>query len=430
MKLAATRLPLAALFLASLLATPAGAENWPRFRGPTGQGVSAERGLPLKWGNGENLLWKAEVPGQGWSSPVVWGDRLFLTSTTENGASCHVLCFDANSGKLLWDKEVFKQEPKRKEEQNSHATPTPVTDGKHVYAFFSGGGAAALDFEGKVAWTNTEHSFYSKHGMGASPLLSGDVLVMPFDGSSPGDDPTLGWKKPWDGAFILGLDAATGQVRWKAKRGASRVAHVTPQLTEVGGKPLLVSGAGDVIQGFDPATGDLLWTVQSQGEGVVPSVVVGEGLAFTSSGFEASTVRTVRLAADAKGDVTRTHVAWEHKRAVPCIPSFVYADGLLFSVKENGIALCMDAKTGEIVWQDRLDGTYSASPVLAEGRLYCLSETGETTVIAAGREFKELARNALDAGRCQASPAVSNGKIYVRGTKGLFCVGKGPATAG
>src|SRR5689334_1876425 len=161
------------------------AENWPRFRGPTGQGESSETNLPLKWSESQNVAWKADVAELGWSSPIVWNDRIFLTGTSDNGTTCHVICINAKDGKSIWNTEVFKQTPTRKEQQNSYATPTPVTDGQKVYAFFSGGGAAALTFDGKVAWTNTDHPFYSRHGLGASPALCDDVLVMSYDLSDP-----------------------------------------------------------------------------------------------------------------------------------------------------------------------------------------------------------------------------------------------------
>ena len=397
------------------------AENWPRFRGLTGQGISTEPSIAVEWSADKNVAWKTAIPGLGWSSPIVWGDRVFVTSATDDGRSCHVICVDATNGQIVWDKEVFKQETRRKESKNSYATPTPVTDGKHVYAFFGAGGAAAVDFDGNVVWTNTDYPFYSQHGLGASPILHGDLLIMPFDGSNSGDDKSIGWKTPWDQAFILALDVKTGKQRWKAKRGLSRIAHVTPTIARVGDREQLLSGAGDVVQGFDPETGERLWSVRSQGEGVTPSLVVGDGMVYSSSGFEAETIRAVRLDPAARGDVTKTHIAWEQRRAVPTQPSFVYHDGLLFSVKENGIALCMDGKTGEVIWQERLEGSYSASPIVAAGRIYLLAENGTTTVIEASRTFKEVASNPLE-GNCQASPAVSNGRIYIRSDKHLFCI--------
>lgn len=397
------------------------AENWLGFRGPTGQGISAETHAPLHWSLEQNVKWKTEIPGLGWSSPIVWADRVFVTSTSPEGDSCHVICVDRKTGGVLWDTQVFTQTPSRKEGKNSYATPTPVTDGKRVYAFFSAGGGAALDFEGKVVWTNLDQHFYSRHGLAASPILYKDLLIMPFDGSSTGADEKVGWQKPWDQAYILAFDTSTGKIQWRARRGLSRQAHVTPQVVEVEGKPELLSAAGDVVQGFDPDTGRRLWSAHSQGEGVVPSFVVGDGLMFTSSGFEAETIRTFRLDGNMQGDVTATHVVWESKHSVPIMPSFLYHDGLLFTLKETGIVQCLNAADGNLIWRQRLDGAYSASPVYIDGRIYCLSEQGETTVFEAGRIYKELARNPLEAS-CQASPAVSGGNIIIRSDKRLFCI--------
>ena len=409
----------------AMMWTGARGENWPAFRGPTGQGISTETNLPLNWGPEQNIRWKTEIPGIGWSSPIVWADRVFLTSTTPDGVSCHVICVGKSDGKILWDKEVFKQQPTRKEGKNSYATPTPVTDGKRVYAVFSSGGVVALDLDGNIAWTNLEQHFYSRHGLAASPTLYKDLLIMPYDGSTTavGIDEKVGWQKPWDKAYILAFDTATGKTRWRATRGMSRQAHVTPRVVDVAGTPVLLSPAGDVVQGFNPETGERLWSAHSQGEGVVPSFALGDGMIFTSSGFEAETLRAFRLDGNMHGDVTQSHLAWEQKKAVPIMPSLLYTDGMLFTVKETGIAQCLDAKTGELIWKHRLEGTYSASPVLAEGRIYMLSEQGETTVFQAAREYNELARNPLE-GPCQASPAVSGGDIFIRSEHHLFCIAK------
>ena len=242
---------------------------------------------------------------------------------------------------------------------------------------------------------------------------------MPLDGNGPADVNNIGYLTAWEGALIVALDKRTGQEKWRAKRGLSRQAHVTPIVMEVHGRPQLVSGAGDVVQGFDLDTGQRIWTARSLGEGVVPSIVIGQGLIFTSSGYGAPTIRAIRP--DGHDDVTATHIAWESRDNVPLMPSFAYADGLLFCLKESGVATCLDAPTGKILWQQRLGGKYEASPVLAEGRLYCLAKDGSTTVIAADREFKHLARNTLE-GPCEASPAISNGRIFIRSQSALFCI--------
>jgi hypothetical protein len=301
-----------------------------------------------------------------------------------------------------------------------------VTDGKLVYAAFNGGRIVAVDFSGNLAWDWQDSQFISKHGLAVSPILYEGLLIMPFDGNGPADVDNIGYRTAWDGAFIVALDKRTGQEKWRAKRGLSRQAHVTPMVIEVSGKPQLVSAAGDVVQGFDPNSGRRLWTIESPGEGVVPSIVCGQGLVFTSSGYGSPTIRAV--CPDGHDDATATHIAWESRANVPLMPSFLYADGLLFCVKESGVATCLDARTGRTIWKERLGGTYGASPLLAEGRLYCLAEDGSTTVTAAGREFKLLAKNPLE-GLCKASPAISAGRIFIRSENSLFCVREDASTA-
>jgi len=212
------------------------AEDWPRFRGPTGQGISEEKNLPVSW------------------------------SATEG---------------ILWNKEVFRQVPGHKEMRNSYATPTPVTDGKLVFAAFNDGSIAAVTTEGKLVWQNRDYQFYSQHGLGVSPVLFENLFIIPFDGSSRLPDKHVGWQEPWEKAFILALDKNNGKELWKGKRGLSRIAHATPIVIRYQGKPQLISCAGDVVQGFEPQTGKRIWTVKSSGEGVVPSPVSGENLVFS-----------------------------------------------------------------------------------------------------------------------------------------------------
>jgi len=400
--------------LAVCFLSVASAENWPGFRGPTRQGVSSETNLPLQWSQGSNVLWKTPTTGSAWSSPIVWGDRIFLTTAEDGGSSCHVLSLDARTGKVVWDKHVFDQQTLTKRRQNSYASPTPVTDGNSVFAVFADGSIVALDFDGNVLWRNRDFEFFSEHGLGASPILHKNLLIMAFDPSSrTGREQKIGWKVPWEGAAIWALEKETGELVWEARRGPSRLAHVTPNLMQVGGKVQLVSAAGDVIQGFDPDTGDRLWSVYAQGEGVAPSIVVGGGLAYTISGFEATKIRAV-----APGG----RVVWEQTRSASHIPSMIYDVGLLYNIHENGVATCMDATTGEVIWQERVGGKHWASPVLAGGRLYFLSEEGETIVIQVGREYKELARNRLDE-HTQASMAVSGGRFYIRTADHLWAIG-------
>jgi outer membrane protein assembly factor BamB len=417
------------VFLA--VALTGSAENWPGFRGPTRQGISSETNLPLHWGAESNVLWKTAIPGIGWSSPIVWNDRVFVTTATDNGTSCRVISLDAKSGKILWSKEVFQQVPRRKEGKNSYATPTPTTDGRNVYAVFGDGSVAAVNFDGAIVWTNREVQFYSRHGLGASPILYEDLLIMPYDGSNPvavagswpknSDEERLGWQIPWDKAIIAALDTKTGKRRWTGKRGQSRIAHVSPILVQHDSATQLISCAGDAIQGFNSKTGELIWTVYSQGEGVTPSPVAGDGLVFTSSGFEKSTLRAVKLGG--KGDVTSTHIAWEQRKGTPTQPSLLYAKPYVYAITDGGIAHCYKAENGEVVWEERIGGNHSASPVYADGKIYFLSEGGETAIIAASAEFKELARNTINE-KCQASIAISNQRLFIRSEKNLLCIGQ------
>lgn len=415
-----------------VLLLPTRAENWPRFRGPTGQGISAETGVPVTWNSTQNIRWKVPVPVEGWSSPIVWEDRIYLTGTTDNGARCHVLALEAESGKIVWNTEVFEQVPRRKEGKNSYATPTPVTDGQTIFAVFGDGSVAAVDRNGTRQWTNRQTEFYSRHGLGASPLLVDGLLVMPYDGSNrvtkagdwpnTSDEEKLGWQIPWDRAHLVALDAVTGKRVWVARRGRSRIAHVSPLLVEEPGRQVILSCAGDVIQAFAPPTGELLWTVYSQGEGVTPSPAVGEGLIFTSSGFEKTTLRTVKLGGS--GDVTATHIAWEQRKGAPTQPSLLYVKPFLYSITDGGIVHCYRPATGELIYAERIGGNFSASPVYADGRIYFVSEEGVTTVIKAGEAFEIVATNPLDGARTQASMAISGGKFYLRTEAGLWCIGK------
>lgn len=407
--------------LSLLTVTVACAENWPQFRGPNGQGQSGESGLPLNWSDTENVAWKTELPGQSWSSPIVWDNHIFVTTATDEGTSCRVVALDRTSGRILWNNEVFRQQPGHKQERNTYASPTPATDGRLVYACFGDGSFAALDYAGNVVWINRDYPFYSQHGLATSLLLHRDLVIMARDGSSDGQDKDLGWQRPWDGAFILALDARTGKERWKARRGLSRISHGMPAVWEHDGTEELVSEAGDVVQGFDLDTGERLWSSQVIGEGKVPSTVVGEGLVFTAGGWGGrETIKAFRLGE--RGELGTSNLVWEQRKGVPKIPSLLHVAPHLYGITDGGIATCLTAATGEIVWQERVGGNFSASPIAAEERIYIVSDSGDTTVVAAGPEFKVLAKNSLGE-KVQASPAISQGQLFIRTEKNLFCLG-------
>lgn len=394
------------------------AENWARFRGPNGQGISSESDLPVTWSAKDNVSWAADIPGKGWSSPIVYKDHIFLTTAMEEGVSCRIVCVNRKDGSIAWNQEVHRQKPGAMRRQNSYATPTPVTDGERVYAVFYDGTVVAVDFSGKTVWKSQEVKFFSLHGLGASPVLAGGQLIMPYDGSSRKEN-RLGWKIPWKDAVILSLDAKSGAVRWKGARGESRVGHVTPILLGDGEK--FVSAGGDRVQAHDVKTGERIWSIYSQGEGVTPSPVVGDGLVYTSSGFEAPTIRAIRVGG--KGDVTKTHIAWEQKKGVPALASLLYIKPYLYTITRDNILHCLKADSGDIVWNKRLEGVHSASPVFADGRIYILSEDGVTLVLKPGAEYEEVARNELGE-TCLASMAVSNGQFFIRSAEHLFCISR------
>ena len=338
-----------------------------------------------------------------------------------------MICLSASDGKIVWDTKAFDQTTERKEGKNSYATPTPCTDGERVYAVFGGGSVVALDFAGALLWTNHDVSFYSRHGLGASPILHDGLLIMPYDGSNRvdqagkypkvTDEERTGWQIPWEKAEVAALDVKTGKRVWTGKRGKSRIAHATPLVVD----GQILSIAGDAVQAFDPKTGALLWTVYCQGEGLTPSPALGDGMVFTSSGFEKTTLRGIKLGG--AGDLTATNIVWEQKKGCPTQPSLLYVKPHVYAVTEAGVATCYKGDTGEIVWQERLaeKAAFSASPLVAGGKIYVLSESGETVVLATGTEFKVLSRNPLGE-KCQASPAVSRGRIYIRSDKNLFCI--------
>jgi outer membrane protein assembly factor BamB len=387
------------------------AEDWPQFRGPTGQGHSSERGVPLEWTESHNVRWKTPVPGRGWSSPVVSAGRIWLTTAvTERGAaSFRALAFDVESGREVVNVEVFRiGSATLLNLKNSHASPTPIVDGDRVYVHFGAEGTAALTTTGDIVW-KTRLPYQSQHGNGGSPVLYGGLLIVSCDGS--------------DAAFVAALDARTGKIRWKTfRRQPFDQAYSTPLVIRVGDRDQIVSAGAFRAAAYDPETGRELWRVgYRDGFSNVPRPVYGHGLVYIATGFQQPSLLAVR--ADGAGDVTGTHVAWTLRRAAPLTPSPLLAGDELYVVNDGGIATCLDAKTGETHWIQRLGGgDYSASPVLADGRIYFLSEGGMATVIAAGREFHKLSTNTVE-GETLASMAVSAGSIFIRTDSHLYRIG-------
>jgi outer membrane protein assembly factor BamB len=387
----------AALFVARIAAAPG---DWPQFRGPDGQGHSTEQGLPLEWSEQKNVAWKVPVPGRGWSSPVVAGGRVWLTTATlvQKDTSLRLMAFDVDTGRQALDVEVFKFRGTLLNPKNSHASPTPIVDGDRVYVHFGAQGTAALSTSGETIWKTTLH-YESQHGNGGSPELVGDLLVINCDG--------------FDQAFVVALDKRTGKTRWRADRPEPHSqAYSTPLAIRVGDRDEVVSVGAFTASAYDPQNGKELWRVgYADGFSNVPRPVYGAGLVFIATGFNQPSLLAVRP--DGKGDVTRTNVAWKLSRGAPLTPSPLVAGDDLYLVSDNGIASCLEARTGTIRWQQRLGNGFSASPVLADGRIYFLDEDGRTTVIRPGADPTPLAVNTLDGGTL-ASMAVAEKSFFIR----------------
>jgi outer membrane protein assembly factor BamB len=396
------------LFIAGSLAVRA--EDWPQFRGPTGQGLSSERSLPLEWSESRNVVWKIPVPGLGWSSPVVAGNQIWLTTAiAEKGAaSLRAIAFDVDTGRESVSSEVFRlRNAQLTNPKNSLASPTAIVEDDRVYVHFGAEGTAALTTAGEVLW-KTQLRYQSQHGNGGSPALYGDLLIISCDGS--------------DEAFVVALDKRTGKIRWKtSRRQPWDQAYSTPLVIRVGDRDEIVSVGAYRAAAYDPSSGREIWRVSYEdGFSNVPRPVYGHGLVYIATGFQQPLMLAVR--ADGTGDVTKSHVAWTLRRAAPLTPSPLLVADELYVVSDIGIATCLDANTGSVHWQQRLGGNYSASPVFADGRIYFLSEEGMATVIAPGREFRKLATNRLD-GATLASMAVANGSIFIRTESDLYRIG-------
>jgi outer membrane protein assembly factor BamB len=400
-------------------------EQWSRFRGPNGQGISTATNLPVKWSADENIAWKTNIPGSGWSSPIVWNDHIFLTSTTNDGKECHLIAVDRKSGKMLWDRIVFTQEPQFKHARNSYATPTPVTDGELVYAVFGSGGFVAADFEGNIVWTKTDLHYYSQHGLGTSPILYNDMLLLAVNPSSKEEPKQLGWQIAWDKSYLLALDKKTGKECWRGTRGMSAIGHSTPAVIQVDGKDQILSAAGNVVQAFDPSAGELIWTVRYVGEPAVPSPAIGDGLVFMAT---RETNPILAIKPDGKGECTDTNIVWEQKQHSPMTASFLYIKPCLYTATDKGSFAAFEAATGKLLWQKRLGNAINASPVFADGKIYVINASGVATVFKPNdnptKPAKELAVNEIGDCYVQATLAVAGKQLLLRTENQLWCIGK------
>ncbi|MEX0936231.1 MAG: PQQ-binding-like beta-propeller repeat protein [Pirellulales bacterium] len=391
--------------------------DWPQFRGPTGQGISSARNVPIEWSNEKNVVWKQAIPGEGWSSPIVFGGRVYLTAAVRDegsseNLSLQVLALDAFSGQPLWQREVFSEPAGALpgiHSKNSQASPTPLVADDRLYVHFGHLGTACLSLEGALIWRNTELRYQPVHGNGGSPIVAGDGLVFSVDGQSE--------------RFVVSLDRRTGEVLWKTQRDekpAKSFSFCTPLLIQVDGQQQIISPGSGVVAAYDPPDGREIWKVRHDGYSVVPRPVYGHGLVYISTGYDSPVLLAIRP--DGEGDVTDTHVAWSLRRGVPLTPSLLLAGDELYLMDDRGVATCLDAASGERHWQQRIAGDYSSSPVLVEDRVYVQTERGKSVVFAAETRYRQLATNELGE-RTLASFAVTDGALFIRGDKHLYRIG-------
>lgn len=396
--------------------------QWPQFRGPDGTGVSTNAGLPLTWSESQNVRWKTAIHGRAWSSPVVLGNQVWVTTATPDGKALFAVAVDKNTGKIVFDLKLFDvPTPQFAHAFNTYASPTPVIEPGRVYVTFGSPGTAAIDTAtGRVVWERRDLECNHFRGAGSSPILFRNLILMHFDGS--------------DVQYVVALDKRTGKTVWQTKRsvdyqdlepngkmkadGDFRKAFSTPQIVMVGNAPVLVSLGSKATYGYDPLTGKELWKVEEPSSfSASTRPVVGHGLVFYSTGWNTGQVLAIRP--DGRGDVTATHVAWRVARGAPKKPSMLLVGDLLLMINDTGVITCLDARTGAEVWTARLTDSYSSSPIAADGRVYFFSEDGKATVIEAGRAFKVLAENSLDEG-FMASPAIDGQALYLRTRSHLY----------
>ena len=403
-----------AVTLVLFLNAASAAENWAEFRGPRGEG-RASSSLPVEWSESKGVKWKTPIHGKGWSSPVIWERQIWLTTAPPDGKQLFAVCVDADTGSIVHDIKVFDNPfPQYCIERNSYASSTPVIEEGRLYVHYGAHGTACLDTaSGKVIWSRRDLPCFHHRGPASSPILFENLLILTFDG--------------FDLQYVAALDKATGKTVWKRDRGIEygsdngdiKKAYGTPTVIQVGDSFQLISPSAGAAVAYDPRTGEELWRVKAGGMNVSARPTFGHGLVFLTtadSGFVQYAVKP-----DGKGDVTGTHVEWKNSKGVPKHSSPVLVDDLLFMANEQGIISCLDAKQGEVVWLKRAEGSFTASPIVSDKRVYFFSEGGETFVLAANRSNELLATNKLAEG-CMATPAVLDKSLIIRTIGHLYRV--------
>lgn len=404
--------------LSSGLGNTSLADDWAAFRGGDAQGIAEDCRPPLTWTTETNVTWKVTIPGQGWSSPIVYQDRIYLTTAVPveegkpNDQSLRTLCIDPETGTTLWETEVFVQSDDGTEKihgKNSHASPTPVARDERIYVHFGTQGSACLSLDGNVIWSTKALEYSPVHGNGSSPVVTDNAMIVSCDGSET--------------PFVAALDNEDGTIRWKKERLPTpsgvpqKFAFCTPRLIKIDGKRQIVSPGASIVTAYNPDTGEEIWNVEYKGFSVVPQPVFGHGLVYMCTGF--GTPSLLAIDPTGEGNVTETHIKWQTDRAVPHTPSLMLVGDEMFFMSDKGIMTCADAKTGDQHWQQRIGGNFSASPIFADGKIYIPSEAGETVVVRASKTFEELARNPLEE-RIMASFAPDGNAFIIRTETQLY----------
>jgi outer membrane protein assembly factor BamB len=385
------------------------AENWPGWRGPRGDGTSIEKELPTQWGAGKNILWKTEIPGIGHSSPVVWDNYVFLTTALPDKQERLLLCMDALAGKILWQQAVVKAPLEKIHNENSYASSTPATDGQKVFVAFLADKnivVAAYDFTGKQVWLSRLDFASGPWGFASSPVLYDGQVILNCDSQA--------------GSFLVSLSCTDGRTLWKVPDTSEKLGFATPLVRQMAGRTQLVTSGNQGVYSINPDDGSVLWYVDGIAEEFVDSPVYHEGLGlvYIASSWTKKDLLAIRV--DGTGDVTKTHVAWRVADGGPTVNSPVIAGDYILGVDQNGAARCMEAKTGKIVWSENVGKTHASSVAIGD-LVYFLNDDGVTNVVKAGPEFNRVAKNEIGQ-PCYASPAVSEGRIYIRGKTHLFCI--------
>lgn len=387
------------------------AEHWPEWRGPDRNGITSEPNVPTHWSAESGVKWKTAAIGAGISSPVIWGNRIFLAASDgPRHSELHLLGLDFETGNEMWHLRFWGTAPTRCHgTKSTMASPTPITDGNAVFAFYGTGDVFAVDRDGALLWqrslANDYGPFENRFAASSSPLLYQDLLLLQCD--------------HYGDSYLIALDKATGKVRWRTERPDSWLSWASPRLVPVADGHEFVVAASLTIAGFDPRTGKQLWTVDGMQRECIPTPVLGHGLIYAVSGPGGA---TLAIKPGGRGNVSESHVVWKSSRGVPFVPSAILVDDLYYLVDDKGIGTCLDAHSGERRWQTRLPGRYTASPVAAAGNVYFVNESGTTVVMRAGTAaFTEVARN--DIGEpVFASPAISQGRLFLRTSQNLYCI--------